>query len=142
MDQKYIVKTEIDINAPTAKVWNALTNPHIIKQYMFGSEVISDWKKGSTILWKGVWKGKKYEDKGVILDIEYEQKLQYTHFSPLGGKPDVPENYNTVTFTLAKKDKCTELLLSQNNNASEEARDHSKQMWDTMLESLKKILEK
>jgi hypothetical protein len=30
-----------------------MTNPEIIKQYMFGTNVISDWKEGSPIVWKG-----------------------------------------------------------------------------------------
>ncbi len=61
---------------------------------MFGTDVVSDWKQGSTIVWKGEYKGKKYEDKGVIFKLEQNQTLQYSHFSPLSGKPDVPENYH------------------------------------------------
>jgi hypothetical protein len=42
-------------------------------QYMFGTNVISDWQEGSPILWKGEWQGKKYEDLGVILKLEPER---------------------------------------------------------------------
>ena len=88
MDQKFIAKAEISINAPKNKVLEALVDPEIIKQYFFGSEVVSDWKVGSPIIWKGIWKEKPYEDKGVILKVESEKFLQYTHFSPLTGEPD------------------------------------------------------
>ena len=65
------------------KVWNALTNPDVIKQYMFGTGVVSEWKEGSPIVWKGEWQGRKYENKGVILKLKPERLIQYSHFSLL-----------------------------------------------------------
>jgi uncharacterized protein YndB with AHSA1/START domain len=82
MNKGLIAIASISINAPAGKVWDALTNPEVIKQYMFGTDVISDWKEGSPIAWKGEWQEKKYEDKGTILKIERERVLQYSHFSP------------------------------------------------------------
>jgi uncharacterized protein YndB with AHSA1/START domain len=105
MVENLIAKSSITVNVPVAKMWDALVNPSIIKQYMFGTEVVSDWKVGSPIVWKGIWKDKPYEDKGVILKIMPEQTLQYTHFSPLSGDPDVPENYHTLTYKLSDGDK-------------------------------------
>src|SRR2546428_220457 len=72
-DQKLVAKASTAINAPAAEVWDALVDPKKIKQFMFGTNVVSDWKKGSPIVWKGEWKGKKYEDKGVILQMERER---------------------------------------------------------------------
>jgi len=60
---------------------------------MFGTNAVSDWKEGSPIVWKGEWMGKKYEDRGVILKLEPGNMIQYSHFSPLTGQPDLPENY-------------------------------------------------
>ena len=56
--------TSIDVNAPAAKVWEALTNPEIVKKYFFGTNVKTDWKVGSPIIWEGEWEGKSYRDKG------------------------------------------------------------------------------
>jgi uncharacterized protein YndB with AHSA1/START domain len=64
-------------------VWDALANPDVIKQYMFGANVVSDWREGSPIIWQGEWQGGKYEDKGVVLKLAPERTIQYTHFSPL-----------------------------------------------------------
>ena len=141
MNNPYIAKAQVEINAPVAKVWNALVNPEMIKQYMFGTHVVSDWKAGAPIVWKGVWEGKPYEDKGVILKLQRERLLQYSHFSPLSGQPDVPENYHTVTIALSPKGAGTVVALSQDNNASEEERQHSEQNWGMMLTSLQKVLE-
>ena len=95
MNKGLVAKASIDINAPIAKVWEALITSKIIKQYMFGTEVISEWKEGSSIIWKGTWDGKPYEDKGIILKVKPMTTLQYSHFSPLLGVPDLPENYHT-----------------------------------------------
>lgn len=137
-----IAKVSTTINAPAQKVWDALTDPEVIRQYMFGTNVISDWKQGSPIVWKGEWQGKKYEDRGVILKLEPERLIQYSHFSPLSGKPDLPENYHTVTIELVSHGVETAVSLSQDNNETEQAREHSEENWKTMLASLKKLLEK
>ena len=109
---------------------------------MFGADVDSDWREGSAITWKGEMKGKKYEDKGVILKVDPEKTLQYSHFSSLSGKPDKPENYHTVTIKLSGTGNKTELTLLQDNNADEAARKESEKNWGGMLEGLKKYVEK
>ena len=141
MPKNLVAKASVVINAPAAAVWDALVDPKALKQYMFGSTVISDWKKGSKIVFKGEWQGKPYEDKGVILQLDPGKRLQYSHFSPLMGKPDTPENYHTVTIELSNAGSGTRVSLSQDNNATEEARDHSQKNWETMLGGLKKYVE-
>ena len=130
------------INAPISKVWDAFVNPALIKEYMFGADVVSDWRAGSPIVWKGEYEGKKYEDKGVILKIEPEKVLQYTHYSPLTGKPDVPDNYHTVTIDLSPLGTGTTVTLSQDNNPDEAARAHTAEFWQGMLKSLKTLIER
>ncbi len=142
MNKGLIAKASISINAPVGKVWDALADPEVIRQYMFGTNVISDWKQGSPIAWKGEWQGKKYEDRGVILKLELGRLIQYSHFSPLSGQQDLPENYHTVTIELVSHGVETAVLLSQDNNETEQAREHSEENWKTMLASLKKLLEK
>jgi uncharacterized protein YndB with AHSA1/START domain len=136
-----IANAQALIDAPVDKVWDAFTNPETIKKYMFGTTVSSDWKNGSDITWKGEWKGKAYEDKGEIIQIKPKTYLQYTHFSPLTGLPDVPENYHNVTVKLTPKNVSTIVLLSQDNNKTEDARHHSEENWTMMLTELKKLLE-
>ena len=136
-----IAKAAVTIDAPAAKVWEALVSPDAIKQYMFGTNVTTDWREGSPIVWKGEWKGKAYEDKGVLLEVKPERTLKYSHFSPLSGLPDKPENYHTVTIELSSEGDQTEVSLSQDNNPTEEAREHSEKNWEMMLAGLKKYLE-
>ena len=74
-----IARQSIVILAPPARVWKALTDPDLIRQYLFGTEAISDWKAGSPIRYRGVWEGKSYEDKGVVLRAEPGKMLETTY---------------------------------------------------------------
>jgi uncharacterized protein YndB with AHSA1/START domain len=141
MESHLIAKANIRINAPSECVWRALVDPQLIRHYMFGADVKSDWQEGSTITWKGEWQGKPYEDRGVILRLQPGQLIQYSHFSPLSGMPDRPENYHTVTVELAGDGDHTHVSLTQDNNASEDERVDSEHNWETMLLSLKKLVE-
>jgi uncharacterized protein YndB with AHSA1/START domain len=137
----YVATAETDINGSPAQVWAALTEPEQIKQYMMGSDVETDWKPGSPIVWKGEWEGRAYEDKGEILEFEPERRLKVTHFSPLTGQDDVPDNYHTLVYELTPNADGTHLSLSQDNNGSEEEAEHSRSTWEMMLAGLKKQVE-
>ncbi|MEI6222962.1 MAG: SRPBCC family protein [bacterium] len=129
------------INAPLAKVWDALINPAVIKQYLFGTEAISDWKAGSAIIYKGMWEGKEYADKGQILTLIPEKILATTYWSSFSGLPDAPENYQKVTYEITPENNAIKLTIKQDNILSQEAKAHSEQNWKTVLETIKKILE-
>lgn len=142
MDQNLIARASMIVNAPKEKVWTALINPEAIKQYMFGTHVVSDWHEKSPIVWKGEWQGKSYEDKGVILQYKPGQVIQYSHFSPLAGLPDKPENYHIVTIELSADGNQTQVSLAQDNNSTEEARADSEKNWGMMLAALKQFVER
>ena len=141
MNETYLAKVSISIDAPREKVWEALTKPELIKQYLFGTQVTTDWQVGSPITYKGVWEGKAYEDKGVVLQVEPGKLLVSTFWSSLSGVPDLPENYQTVRYELASENGGTRLSLTQDNNDSEEGAKHSEQNWGMVLEGLKRLVE-
>jgi uncharacterized protein YndB with AHSA1/START domain len=142
MNKGLIANASTTINAPSAELWQALVTPAAIKEYMFGTTVTSDWVVGSPIIWKGEWQGRAYEDKGIILQVVPERVLEYSHFSPLAGVPDVPENYHIVTVELSPDGERTRVTLSQDNNPTEQAREHSEKNWGMMLAALKQFLER
>ena len=141
MNKGLVATSKTEINASVEDVWKALTTPAIIKQYLFGTETTTDWKLGSPIRFKGSWEGKEYEDKGTILEVQPKKLLRYTYWSSMAGKPDVPENYATVSYELNHKSGVTVLTIVQDNNASPESKEHSEKNWGTVLSSLKKIVE-
>jgi uncharacterized protein YndB with AHSA1/START domain len=142
MSANLIAKASTSISAPASRVWEALTNPEIIKQYLFGTQAVTDWKEGSSLEFKGEWEGKKYLDKGVILKSEPEKLFQYTYLSSFSNLPDLPENYANVTYELHQDDGVTVLTVKQENIANEEARKHSEKNWEYVLKTLKDLLEK
>ncbi len=114
MTKELTITNTIVFNAPAVKVWNALTNPEETKKYMFGCETVSDWKPGSTLLWKGSYQGKEMIFvKGHILQIKPNSLLVYTVIDPNSALPDIPENYLTVTYNLLEENGKTTLTVTQ-----------------------------
>ena len=136
-----VATAETEIDASTAEVWHALTDPAHIEQWMFGSKVETDWQVGSQIVWKGEYEGKTYEDKGEILQYDEPSTLSMTHFSPMSGQDDAPENYHRLVYELAEHDGHTHVSLSQDGNGSEEEAEHAKGNWEQMLGGLKDHVE-
>lgn len=131
----------ISIQASPAKVWDALINPAVIKQYMFGTEAVSDWKKGGTVVYCGEWEGEPYEDTGIILVIEPEKRIVMDYSSSFSGDTDNPQNHRVLTYLLEAQDGQTVLTVTQDNNPSEEAAVESTQSWQSILQTIKKLLE-
>lgn len=141
MRKNLVATVSQTIDAPVADVWNALMDPVLTAQYMFGTTVTSDWRVGSPITWEGEWKGEIYKDHGRIVAVDAEHRLVYTHFSPLSGKADAPENYHTMTFELEGVGKHTTVTLSQGNNRTKQDREHAEKNWQMVLDKLKALLE-
>jgi uncharacterized protein YndB with AHSA1/START domain len=143
MTRGFAAIKRVTIHATRGEVWNALTDPEKVKRYMHGTEMSTDWKEGSPIFWRGEWKGRSYEDKGTVLAVQPEELLSYTHWSPMGGSEDKPENYHTVTYELAGDDGKTTLTLTQDNNPSQEEADQmAENNWGPVLNGLKETVEK
>ncbi len=141
MNEKLSSEASITIDASTADVWNAITTPHLIKKYLMGTDVTSDWKEGSAITYKGEYKGKAYHDKGIIKKIEPGKIFQSTYWSSVGGKEDKPENYNLVTYQLTPLEGKTAVLLTQDNVLSEKEKSHVTDNWNSVLQKLKEVVE-
>jgi uncharacterized protein YndB with AHSA1/START domain len=142
MTDDFIAEKRITVHAPVEAVWRALTDPELVKEYMYGTHLETDWKVGSPIAWKGEWKGNAYEDKGTVLAYDPNRLLTVTHWSPMDGSEDKPENYRTVSYELAERDGDTILTLKQDNNPTQEAADTmAEQNWGPVLEGLRAVAE-
>jgi uncharacterized protein YndB with AHSA1/START domain len=149
MEKSLFVKNTIVINAPASKVWDALTNPEQTKKYMFGCETVSDWKKGSTLLWKGLHEGKDMVFvKGDIIEIQPGKLLKYTTIDPNSTIDDISENYLTVTYELTSEDNKTVLTVTQGDymKVAEGDRRYAEAFnggegWNPILLEIKKLVE-
>jgi uncharacterized protein YndB with AHSA1/START domain len=149
MNQPLFIKNTIRINAPIAKVWDALTNPEQTKKYMFGCETVSDWQKGSALTWKMDLDGKEFVPvKGSIVEIDPGKHLAYTVIDPNSGIEDIPENYLTVTYDLKEENGQTVLNVTQGDyskvgDGEKRYNDsyNNGEGWDPILVEIKKLLE-
>jgi len=139
--QDHVAHASVRIHATASEVWDALTRPELIEKYFFGTHVETDWKPGSPVVFKGSFKGKSYQDKGKVLECVPGHKLVHTYWSSMGGEPDRPEHYKTVSYELKPEADGTLLTLTQDHNASEDAREHSEQNWRQVLQGLKQVVE-
>lgn len=137
----YIAHAEVEISASRQQVWDALTNPDAITRFMFGARVDTDWKEGSPITWTGEYDGKPFQDKGEILEVVEPTRLRLTHFSPLTGEDDVPENYHTLDYRLDDAGDSTHVTLDQDGNDSPEQAEQFSSNWQMTLDQLKEYVE-
>ncbi|BDA79512.1 ATPase [Leptospira kobayashii] len=129
------------IKASQETVWEILTSPKYIKEYLYGTDAISDWKKGSSLIFKGEWEGKAYEEKGVILEFEKPYIFKYTYFTAFFELPELPENYAIIENKLTTAGEIVTINLTQSGFTSEEKLKHSEDSWNHCLEIIKKIAE-
>ncbi len=103
---------------------------------------MSDWRVGSSITYTGVWNGRQYEDKGKVIQVIQNKLLKTTYWSSLSNRPNTPENYSNVTYSLLEENGSTLLSVTQDNNPTQESATHSQRNWQNVLEAMKAILEK
>jgi uncharacterized protein YndB with AHSA1/START domain len=136
-----VARAEVEIDAGRDAVWSALTDPARVADWMMGAQVSTDWRVGSPITWRGEMGGRPFEDKGEVLEVDAPNRLSVTHYSPLMGQADAPENYHTIVYTLSGGDGPTTLALTQDGNDSAEQAEQFSATWQGMLESLKSVVE-
>jgi uncharacterized protein YndB with AHSA1/START domain len=133
---------EETIAAPATAVWHALTTPELVAKYFHGTQLDTEWRVGGPIVWRGEWQGKSYEDKGTVLAFEPPSLLRNTHWSPMSGTADSPENYHEVTYTLTERDGTTTVQVRQSNIPTQEAADKmARDGWTPIMRGLKELVE-
>ena len=141
MADTLVVEKSVEIAATPAKVWEALTDPAKVKQYLFGTNMSADWRVGGRITYSGEWEGKQYVDGGEILELVPEKILKSTYWSSMSGTEDKPENYVNVTYALEPMNGGTKLTVIQDNNKTADSAEHSGNNWQMVLDALKKVCE-
>jgi uncharacterized protein YndB with AHSA1/START domain len=143
MKAKQNLSTELSIliNAGSAVIWKVLTDTEMIKQYLFGSNVVTDWKVGSIITFTRITNETEYQDKGEILEIEPKKRLTYSYWSSQEGYPDIPENYLLVSYTIEKEDARLRLTYRREKIPIEFEQKNQEKYLPGMLGNLKKLAE-
>lgn len=142
MDNNLIATQSIEINTNAETVWEVLTNPEKIKIYLFGTETITDWKVGSSIMFQGEYNGQGYRDKGNVIECVKNKVLSYNYWSGFSGLEDKPENYSLVTYQIEDStENKVKFTWTQKGFANKDGQCHTEQGLKTMLEQIKKMAE-
>ncbi len=139
-----VIRKTIAVNASTSKVWKTITEPALIRAWLFDTpvDVVSDWKVGGSMVFKGMFHNKPYEDKGTILKYEPEALFSYNYWSKLSTLPDEPGNYSVIEFRLHPIGDQTEVTLTQSNFMLDTMYRHFNFYWTLTMDRLKKKIEK
>jgi uncharacterized protein YndB with AHSA1/START domain len=138
----YSSSTTLFIHATREQVWRALTEPALVKQYLFGTQLETTWQIGSPLVFRGEWEGKAYEDRGTVLAFEPMRALAYDYWSSFSGHEDKPELRQVIRFALEEQGDGVKLSVEQTNVDTQARADHSGENWRAVLAKLKELVEK
>ncbi len=131
----------IVLNAPAEKVWNALTQPELVKQWQYGSDLLTTWKTGSEIRFRNEWEGQVFEQWGTVLEVVPNQKIKYSLFFPRPGLEDKPENYFIMNYVLTEENQKTKLEIIQEDNRPGAVQEEPQGEENPILQGLKALIE-
>jgi uncharacterized protein YndB with AHSA1/START domain len=103
----------VKIRAPAGKVWLALTNPGLVKQWQYGSDLQTTWEVGAPIVFRNEWNGQVFEQKGKVLEFSPKSRVKYSLFVPRPDLKDIPEHHFFMIYELAESNGTTSLLVRQ-----------------------------
>src|SRR6187455_2030925 len=106
----------VKIKASTRKVWLALTVPELVKQWQYGSDLLTTWEVGTPIVFRNEWNGQVFEQKGTVVEFSPESRLKYSLFFPRADLEDIPENHFFMTYELTESEGVTSLLVRQEDS--------------------------
>jgi len=132
------LEKKVVINAPISDVWNALTDPSKIEQWMlmpnnFEPELNRDF------IFNAEMNGNHFDIKCKVLEIEKNKKLVYSWSGPF------MEGDTTVSIQLKENSAGTELILIHSGFTEDQkdVRESHSEGWDLrFVEKLKEVVEK
>jgi len=131
----------IRLKASTKKIWDVLTKPEFVKQWQYGSDLITDWKVNSEIRFRSEWEGQVFEQWGKILEVVPYKLIRYTLFAPRPDLEDKPENYFVMNYILAEEKKCIRLDIIQEDNRPGAIQEEPQGEENPVLSTIKAIIE-
>ena len=136
----FTAKVQHTFHAPISQIWSLLTEPVLVKQYFFGTDLVTTWQPGTPIFFRGEWGGKPYEDKGTVLKYAPEKMLEYDYFSSWSTVEDRPEHYQIIAYRLKEKGDRTVLTITQRNILTLEQKVDSAKNWNGLMKEMQKML--
>lgn len=149
MNKLFVDKT-IEINAPAAMVWDAITKRENTDQWALefssgGPEfhLESKWELDSPVLWKG--QDGTIIVKGNVTAVEQNKFLRFTVIDVRSDEKALVSEEDGITFQLSEENGKTTLHILQGDFSvmpeGKKYRDLSAEIWDKVLPRVKEIAE-
>jgi uncharacterized protein YndB with AHSA1/START domain len=127
------------IRTTPEKLWQALTDPKLTRQYFAGTSHESQWKQGA--MWRMMIPDGRVADSGEVLEIEPHKKIVLSwrkEFIP----EQRAEGYSRLTYLLEPVGKSVKLtVIHEMDQPGSKLIDGVSQGWPHILASLKSLLE-
>ena len=131
----------IIINAPSQKVWDAITKADLVKRWQYGSDLLTTWEIGSDIKFSTAWEDKVFEQWGKVLAFTPTEIVRYSLFAPRPDLEDKPENYFIMSYVLTEENGQTKLEIIQEDNRPNAVQEAPQGEENPLLQSLKQLVE-
>jgi uncharacterized protein YndB with AHSA1/START domain/DNA-binding transcriptional ArsR family regulator len=132
-DPKHVY--EVYIRATPERVWQALTDAELTKQYYYGDPVESDWQPGSSIVYRNDDGSEAIT--GEIIEADPPRRLVHTFFFP-----GTDESPSRCTWSIEPRGEATLLILTHDEFDGETTTFKSvAHGWVPILSGLKTLLE-
>lgn len=131
---------EVYIRTTPDKLWQALTDPEISKQYFYGGSVLSEWRPGSSYALRD-GDGDVNMLEGKVLEVDKPRKLVHT-FLAVHDDEQRKERPSRVTWQIEPLGEVCKLTVTHDDFDGETKTYKSVQSgWGPVLSGLKTILE-
>ncbi|WP_235297922.1 SRPBCC domain-containing protein [Portibacter marinus] len=140
------IVNKVVIKADREKVWDLLTNPDLTPEYMYTCAILSNFKKGSSVIWKGIHDDVIYVT-GKLIAFKPYSVMSYTVIDPNADYPQTPENHLKVQYLLEEKNDKTLLTVIQSGyeTVAEGQKRYDEAIanggWTSILEKIKEMAE-
>lgn len=127
------------IKTTPEKLWDALTNSELIKQYWFGMHCESHWKPGSP--WRIIFANGQVADTGEITEVLPTKRLVIKWRNEW--KPEMKaEGYSFCTFEIEPSDGAVKLTVTHSMDKTGSTFIEAVSIgWPKVLSNLKSLLE-
>jgi uncharacterized protein YndB with AHSA1/START domain len=133
--------SRVFLRAPTGTIWAALTEPALVKQWQYGSDLVTTWEVGTEIRFRAVWQDQVFEQWGTVLELIPGRVLRYSLFAPREGVEDRPENRFVMVYELFPRDGGAELVITQEDGRPGATAEPEQGDENPVLTALKRVVE-
>ena len=122
------------------KLFGALTDPEMTKQYWYHHRNASDWKPGSAWRHEDYVKSEKADIVGKVVEVSPPKRLVFTWHFP--GEEQDPAKHSKVTFNIEPlAGMCRPTVVHEELEAGSKMFEGIQKGWPEVLASLKSLLE-